>query len=343
MTILKGTDFDNLLNVTDPADHFSKLLSALVPFYQVEHRCFKFGVNETLEDDYPEVDGRAIRIPITLRGVFRIIGLPIDGEPVIEDLEGVHFAALCNELLGAEARENQAEGQVGACISLSWLLKEFGNMTEDEISEPEDFAHYLHALVLYVIGLKEILNGQLPPITCRGHFQQAQMELSLTSILCMEKAILHDPAVASWNMLASSDNLRNYKIQLCKHHRKHDRKHKHKSLKGAKRNWKTIVHVPFVTVFKDRGQYRYILVDVADDKQPTDGNHTPVNDTAEERQPIDGNQTPVNDAYFILDVIAEKTLSMEWIGGDAEILASNKPSEVNSADQRGLLPIKIKY
>ncbi|KAK4426670.1 hypothetical protein Salat_1435700 [Sesamum alatum] len=160
MARLKGTCFDNLLNVTDPTDHFSKLLSALVPFYQVEHHCFRFGVNETLKDDDPEVDGRAIVIPITLRDVLRITNLPIDGEPVIEYLEGVDFAVLCNELLGIDScvvRENQAKGQARACISLSLLQKEFGNKTEDEISEPEDFAHYFPMLEIVHRALEKVV------------------------------------------------------------------------------------------------------------------------------------------------------------------------------------------
>ncbi|KAK4434785.1 protein MAIN-LIKE 1 [Sesamum alatum] len=353
-----------------------------------EYRLYRFGVNESLEDDDPQVDRRAIRIPITLGDVLWITGLPIDSEPVIEDLKGVDFKSLSNELLRTDSCFKN-----GASISVTLLKEEFGNKEEAEISEPEDFARYLRALFLYVIGsvivpsnsqdihccyllflrdiekikdyawgaamlaivhraLEKVITNN-NSIACNAHFltmailEYIPKAASLVLHNCndisvdfVERDKANQPnefpifqgwhknllkpsrsryppkTVESWKYFFRTLTLGqieknpygrlppNYlprplsqQVQmerslisiLCME--KHDRKNKDKPLKGEKRNWKTVVHRPFVDVWEDRGRYRYIFVDVA----------------------------------------AEEMLPMEWSGGDAENLASNRPSEVNSA------------
>ncbi|KAK6911906.1 Aminotransferase-like, plant mobile domain [Dillenia turbinata] len=107
------------------------LISALVERWRRETNTFHMTVGE---------------MTITLEDVALILGLGIDGEPVV----GVTYATsntLCEKLLG---KAPSAEHASGGMVKLSWLRSSFSNCPED--ASIEVMLQHTRAYILYLMG-----------------------------------------------------------------------------------------------------------------------------------------------------------------------------------------------
>ncbi|XP_052178435.1 protein MAIN-LIKE 2-like [Diospyros lotus] len=107
------------------------LISALVERWRKETNTFHFTVGE---------------MTVTLEDVAYLLGLAIDGEPVI----GVTYTAcetVCVKYLG---RAPDSGYTSGGMVKLSWLKETFSQCPED--SSIEDIERYTRAYLLYLVG-----------------------------------------------------------------------------------------------------------------------------------------------------------------------------------------------
>ncbi|KAI8551223.1 hypothetical protein RHMOL_Rhmol06G0168200 [Rhododendron molle] len=107
------------------------LISALVERWRRETNTFHFTVGE---------------MAVTLEDVAYLIGLPIDGEPVI----GVTYTtceAVCLKFLGKAPDSGYTSGGM---VKLSWLKETFSRCPED--ASTEDIERHTRAYLLYLIG-----------------------------------------------------------------------------------------------------------------------------------------------------------------------------------------------
>nr|KYP58575.1 Serine/threonine protein phosphatase 7 long form isogeny [Cajanus cajan] len=82
---------------------------------------------------------------ITLQDVALLVGLPVDGLPLLGYVSA-DWRALCEELLGIRPTEIK-----GGKIKLSWLEKNFTNV-EDHVNDVEKLRRYARAWILRFIG-----------------------------------------------------------------------------------------------------------------------------------------------------------------------------------------------
>lgn len=107
------------------------LISALVERWRRETNTFHFTVGE---------------MTVTLEDVGYLLGLPIDGEPVI----GVTYTtceAVCVKYLG---KAPDAGYTSGGMVKLSWLKENFSECSQD--ASVEEIEHHTRAYLLYLVG-----------------------------------------------------------------------------------------------------------------------------------------------------------------------------------------------
>lgn len=107
------------------------LISALVERWRRETNTFHFSVGE---------------MTVTLEDVAYLLGLPIDGEPVI----GVTYTtcdAVCTKYLG---RAPDSGYTSGGMVKLSWLKENFSECPSD--GSIEDIQYHTRAYLLYLVG-----------------------------------------------------------------------------------------------------------------------------------------------------------------------------------------------
>lgn len=107
------------------------LISALVERWRRETNTFHFSVGE---------------MTVTLEDVAYLLGLPIDGEPVI----GVTYTtcdAVCIKYLG---RAPDSGYTSGGMVKLSWLKENFSECPDD--GSIEDIEYHTRAYLLYLVG-----------------------------------------------------------------------------------------------------------------------------------------------------------------------------------------------
>ncbi|VFR01325.1 unnamed protein product [Cuscuta campestris] len=107
------------------------LISALVERWRRETNTFHLTVGE---------------MTVTLEDVAYLLGLPVDGEPVI----GVTYTsceAVCLKYLGKVPNSGYTSGGM---VKLSWLKETFSFCPEG--ASPEDIEHHTRAYLLYLIG-----------------------------------------------------------------------------------------------------------------------------------------------------------------------------------------------
>lgn len=107
------------------------LISALVERWRKETNTFHLTVGE---------------MTVTLEDVAYLLGLAIDGEPVI----GVTYTscdAVCEKLLGRAPDPGYTSGGM---VKLSWLKECFSHCPKD--ASMEDIKHYTRAYLLYLVG-----------------------------------------------------------------------------------------------------------------------------------------------------------------------------------------------
>ncbi|OMO59317.1 titin-like protein [Corchorus capsularis] len=146
-------------------------------------------------------------------------------------------------------KEHVINGSGG--LSVAFFRTLFDNLQQNDI----DLAPYDRLP-------KEFLPGR--------YAQQIQMELAFTSLLCMEKVILHDPGVSTGRQLSFSNS--KSKLQLSKAHAKHDAKYKNK-YRGGRKDWPK-VHATFVKAWDNRLQNLYIdMNDIGEESTSSDDRH----------------------------------------------------------------------
>ncbi|CAI0383834.1 unnamed protein product [Linum tenue] len=107
------------------------LISALVERWRKETNTFHFTVGE---------------MTVTLQDVALLLGLAIDGKPVI-GITHTTCAAVCEKLLGKAPDSNYASGGM---VKLSWLKEYFSHCTKD--SPKEEVEQCTRAYLLYLVG-----------------------------------------------------------------------------------------------------------------------------------------------------------------------------------------------
>ncbi|KAA8525502.1 hypothetical protein F0562_007357 [Nyssa sinensis] len=119
------------LRLIPPISLDNPLISALVERWRRETNTFHFTVGE---------------MTVTLEDVAYLLGLAIDGEPVI----GVTYTtceAVCVKFLGKAPDSRYASGGM---VKLSWLKETFSRCPED--APIEDIEHHTRAYLLYLVG-----------------------------------------------------------------------------------------------------------------------------------------------------------------------------------------------
>ncbi|KAK8579456.1 hypothetical protein V6N13_142667 [Hibiscus sabdariffa] len=111
VTAFANTGFEHIIKSTNVSRHYRPFLEAVLKRYNKRNRCFEFGADDS------------IRLYITLGDVLRIIGLPINGRPVIENESKINPNHLCSTYFG---KENILQRK-GDDISLSVLIENFGD------------------------------------------------------------------------------------------------------------------------------------------------------------------------------------------------------------------------
>lgn len=107
------------------------LISALVERWRKETNTFHMTVGE---------------MTVTLEDVAYLLGLPIDGDPVI----GVTYTAcdsICLKYLGKSPESGHTSGGM---VKLSWLKEAFSKCPED--ASMEDIERHTRAYLLYLVG-----------------------------------------------------------------------------------------------------------------------------------------------------------------------------------------------
>ncbi|CAN1347929.1 Protein MAIN-LIKE 2 [Linum perenne] len=107
------------------------LISALVERWRKETNTFHFTIGE---------------MTVTLQDVALLLGLAIDGKPVI-GITHTTCAAVCEKLLGKAPDSNYASGGM---VKLSWLKEFFSQCSED--SPEEEVQQCTRAYLLYLVG-----------------------------------------------------------------------------------------------------------------------------------------------------------------------------------------------
>ncbi|KAJ6941125.1 protein MAIN-LIKE 2-like [Populus alba x Populus x berolinensis] len=107
------------------------LISALVERWRRETNTFHFTVGE---------------MTVTLQDVALLLGLAIDGKPVI-GITHTTCASVCEGLLGKAPDSNYASGGM---VKLSWLKEFFSHCSED--APIEEVEHCTRAYLLYLVG-----------------------------------------------------------------------------------------------------------------------------------------------------------------------------------------------
>uniref|UniRef100_A0A5B6YQL3 Aminotransferase-like plant mobile domain-containing protein n=1 Tax=Davidia involucrata TaxID=16924 RepID=A0A5B6YQL3_DAVIN len=119
------------LRLIPPISLDNPLISALVERWRREANTFHFTVGE---------------MTVTLEDVAYLLGLAIDGEPVI----GVTYTscdAVCVKFLGKAPDSGYTSGGM---VKLSWLKETFSRCPED--APIEDIEHHTRAYLLYLVG-----------------------------------------------------------------------------------------------------------------------------------------------------------------------------------------------
>lgn len=107
------------------------LVSALVERWRPETHTFHMPVGE---------------VTITLQDVALLMGLPVDGEPVV-GITIMDWASVCQKLLGRRPGDNDLKGQR---LSLVWLKRNFEVIPKNATSE--QLAFHARAYILMLIG-----------------------------------------------------------------------------------------------------------------------------------------------------------------------------------------------
>ncbi|KAJ3680215.1 hypothetical protein LUZ60_016493 [Juncus effusus] len=121
----------------------SYLITALVERWRPETHTFHLPVGEMM---------------VTLQDVAIILGLPIDGEPVIPEnnkLSTEEWHSMIREYLGCEVDEKTFRSGSKTAINISWLKGNFKKLTREEMSNEEYEVKtqcYVRALILMMLG-----------------------------------------------------------------------------------------------------------------------------------------------------------------------------------------------
>lgn len=107
------------------------LISALVERWRRETNTFHFVVGE---------------MTVTLQDVALMLGLAIDGKPVI-GVTHTTCTSVCHKYLGKVPDSNYASGGM---VKLSWLKEYFSNCPED--ASTEEVERHTRAYLLYLVG-----------------------------------------------------------------------------------------------------------------------------------------------------------------------------------------------
>lgn len=128
--LVEMAGFKHLSMITDMSID-APLISALVERWRRETNSFHMRVGE---------------MTITLEDVFLILGLPIDGDPVI-GVTSHACESICRKLLGNVPRPEHRSGRM---VKLSWLRESFSRCPED--ASEEQIKRSTRAYLLYLLG-----------------------------------------------------------------------------------------------------------------------------------------------------------------------------------------------